>query len=71
MMNDSHNSVSKSNVSPVRRSSLVNERQEDKTALQVAAHEGHTQVSDVCIVTKGTQGQNHRTKLNETKKIAN
>ena len=47
MMNDSHNSVSKSNVSPVCRSSLVNERQEDKTALQVAAHEGHTQVSDV------------------------
>ena len=46
VMDDSHNSVSKSNVSPVCRSSLVNERQEDKTALQVAAHEGHTQVSE-------------------------
>ena len=36
--------MAKSNVGPVCRSSLVNERQEDKTALQVAAHEGHTQV---------------------------
>ena len=63
-VHDGHNSVSKSNVSPVCRSSLVNERQEDKTALQVAAHEGHTQVSDVMCKT-------HRTELNKTNDIAN
>ena len=31
------------------RSGLVNERHEDKTALQVAAHQGHTGVLDIMM----------------------
>ena len=31
------------------RSGLVNERHEDKTALQIAAHQGHTEVLDTLM----------------------
>ena len=31
------------------RSGLVNERHEDKTALQIAAHQGHTAVLDTLM----------------------
>ena len=31
------------------RSGMVNERHEDKTALQIAAHQGHTRVLDTLM----------------------
>ena len=45
------------------RSSLVNERHEDKTALQVAAHQGHTGVLDIMMEAGADPGLGDRSVL--------
>ena len=45
------------------RSGLVNERHEDKTALQVAAHQGHTGVLDIMMEAGADPGLGDRSVL--------